>query len=345
MTPVEQELARQRAEQRAQEQVRVQHIVTLYNAVRGRFEHDVNALADEIETATAQGIEVRPGWLFAQARYRALMADLTAHTHDFLQAAAEVTTSGQADAVAQAVEDGRRLAERALNGPEHTVARVASGWNRLPAPALDHLIGRASDGTPLASLFAEIAPVAPEKVRDSLAFGVAAGRNPRVVAREVAKVANVTPNRALTIARTEIIGAHRAGVTATWQQTGAVSGWTWRCARDARTCPVCWALDGSVHPADSQMQSHPCCRCGRIPRMKTWAELGFSGVSSTPTVTTTGPGVFATLPEVDKLAVLGRSKLDAYNNGQIILQDLVKPTHSQRWGPGVREASLSEALA
>jgi SPP1 gp7 family putative phage head morphogenesis protein len=345
VTPVEQELARQRAAQRQQEQARTQHILTLYETVRRRFEHDLNALADEIETATAQGVEVRPGWLFAQARYRALMADLAAHTHDFLQTAAEVTISGQADAVAQAVEDGRRLAERALIGPEHTVARVAGAWNRLPGPALDHLIGQASDGTPLTALFAEVAPAAPEKVRDSLAFGVAAGRNPRVVAREVAKLANVTPNRALTIARTEIVGAHRAGVTATWQQTGAVAGWTWRCARDARTCAVCWALDGSEHAVDAQMESHPCCRCGRIPRMKTWVELGFSGVSSTPLVTTTGPGVFATLSEADKLAVLGRSKLDAYNNGDITLQDLVKPTHSNRWGPGVRVASLAEALA
>ncbi len=51
------------------------------------------------------------------------------------------------------------------------------------------------------------------------------------------------------------------------------------------------------------------------------------------------------MSEADQLAVLGRAKLDAYNDGLITLADLVKPTSSRRWGPGVRVASLAEALA
>ncbi len=51
------------------------------------------------------------------------------------------------------------------------------------------------------------------------------------------------------------------------------------------------------------------------------------------------------MPESDRLAVLGRAKLDAYNDGRITLADLVRPTHSERWGRGVRVATLQETLA
>lgn len=345
MTPAEQALARQRARQRREEQARIGRILDAYSMVQQRLDHDLDLLTDQIQQAQDQGVEVRPGWLFAQARYRSLLGDLTERTHDFLQVAAAITREGQKTAVTDAVQDGRELARLALRGPKSVVATVTARWDRLPAPAFEHLIGRAGDGTPLAHLFAEIAPLAPTEVRDALAFGVAAGRHPSVIARDVRKVANITPNRALTIARTEVIRSHREAVTKTWQQTGAVAGWVWRSARDTRTCPVCWALDGTEHEISEGMQSHPCCRCARIPRMRTWAEMGLLGLPERQPVTSTGPDVFARLSEADKLAILGRARLNAYNAGQITLADLVQPTHSDRWGPGVRLRALREALA
>lgn len=346
MSPLEQAIAEQRARLLAIEQARTREIGAAYAAVAARLARNLAALMTKIEQTTARGTPVSPSWLFAQERYRRLLTDLTAHTDAFLTAAAKTVGAGQRIAVHDAFEDGRRLAKLALGtGPKAAVARIEGTWDRLPAPALDLLIGRASDGSPLGDLLREIAPLAPERVRDTLAYGVASGKNPRGIAREVQSAATVTRTRALVIARTEIVGAHREATTQTWKQTGIVERWRWSCAKDTRTCAACWAQDGTVHPVEEPMGSHPQCRCGRIPVTPSWAELGIAGIVDDRAEIPTGAEVFATLPEADKLAILGRAKLEAYNAGRITLADLVAHTHSERWGDGVRVASLAEALA
>lgn len=346
MTPVEAEIARQRAALLAIEQAQTASTTRAYQAVMARFARNMDALTRQIEDAQARGVEVRPGWLFAQARYRQLIHDLREHTASFLQHATSAVTVGQREAVQRAFEDGQRLARLALGpAPELAIVRVTQGWDRLPTQALDRLIGRASDGGPLGALINELAPLAPDRVRDTLAFGVAAGKNPRVIAREVQASALITRHRALVIARTEIVSAHREAVTDTWKNTSVVKSWVWQSAKDRRTCAACWAQDGTEHPIDEPMASHPCCRCGRRPVSLSWEELGFSGIKDTRPPVTSGPAAFERLPQADKLAILGRAKLDAYNAGDITLQDLVHHTHSPRWGAGAREASLREALA
>jgi SPP1 gp7 family putative phage head morphogenesis protein len=346
LTPVEQEVARQRARLRAIEDAHVREIQRSYAAVAARFARNLTLLTEQIEQATAQGAEVRPVWLFAQARYRTLMADLEQHTERFLATTADVIGRGQKAAIDRAFDDGQRLARLALGpAPRDVLAEVTGQWHRLPAAALDTFLGRAQDGAALGDFLAELSPLAPRKVKDTLAFGVAAGKNPRVIAREVQASATITRTRALVIARTEIVQAHRHAVTETWRSTGIVRTWRWQSARDARTCPACWAMDGSEHPIDEPLGSHPQCRCGRIPVTPSWSDLGFPAVPDRRPVLTTGAQLFPALSEADKLAVLGRAKLDAYNAGDITLDDLVQHTHSDRWGPGIRVASLETARA
>lgn len=346
MTPVEQELARQRARLHAIEQQRVAEIVRSYQQVATRLAADLKLLVDVIDRATQGGVEVRPGWLFAQHRYQQLITDLADHTDRFLADAAIVVTGGQRTTVTEALEDGKRLARLALGpAPRDVLLSVTGAWDRMPTAALDTFIGRATDGSAIGDVLAELSPLAPRKVKDTLAYGVAAGKNPRVIAREVQAVAQVTRQRALVVARTEMVQAHRQATTETWKQTGIVQTWTWRCARDRRTCAACWAMDGSEHPIAEQMGSHPQCRCSRIPRTRSWSELGFPGVPDRRPVLPAASEAFAALPEADRLAVLGRAKLDAYNAGDLTLADLVRPTHSERWGKGIRSATVAEALA
>lgn len=343
MTPLDQELARQRARLLAIERQQVAEIRRSYTEVGIRLSGNLRLLIDQIDQALAQGAEVAPGWLFAQARYRQLLADLQEHTDRFLATTAATVTRGQRTAVKHAHDDGQRLARLALGpAPRDAVVQVIGRWDRLPAAALDTFIGRAQDGAALGDFLAELSPLAPRKVKDALAYGVAAGKNPRVIAREVQLAAQLTQTRALVIARTEIVQAHRRATTETWRSTGVVRSWEWRCARDARTCPACWARDGSEHPIDEPMGSHPQCRCGRIPKVASWAQLGFPDLRDQRPRSVPAATVFDALSEADKLAVLGRARLDAYNNGDIALSDLVQPTRSQRWGLGIRVTPLSD---
>ena len=346
MTPIEQEIARQRARLLAIERKQTAEITRAYGVVAARLIRDLRGLSEQIEQARERGAEVRPGWLFAQDRFRRLLADLREHTALFLERSARTVTATQRAAVQEAFDDGKRLARLALGpAPKDTVLRVTGAWDRMPTAALDTFIGRASDGTPLGDLMAEVAPLAPERVRDALAYGVATGRSPREMTREVQAASLVSRNRALVIARTEVISAHREAVTDTWQKTGIVQQWRWSCAKDTRTCAACWAQDGTTHPIDEPMGSHPCCRCARIPDTPSWAELGFAGIPDGRPRLPAGADVFAALPDEDKLVIIGRAKLEAYNRGEITLDDLVQHTHSDRWGRGIRVASLAEALA
>lgn len=346
MTPIEQEIARQRAHLLNVEQEQTATILRAYQPLAARLNQHLRALVDQIETAQRAGTEIRPGWLISQARYRQLIADLREHTDAFLSKATSAVTTGQRAAVQAAYDDGIRLAKLALGpAPDTVMARITTGWDRLPTAALDLLIGRASDTGPLGHLLNEIAPLGPDRVRDTLNFGVAAGKNPRVIAREVQQSALITRHRALVIARTEIVGAHREAKKQTWSHTGVVQKWTWVSAKDRRTCAACWAQDGTEHDAGEPMGTHPQCRCTSVPVTPSWEELGFSGIPDRRPVLPTGPDTFERLTQGDKLAILGRAKLDAYNAGEITLSDLVRHTHSDRWGAGTRVASLEDALA
>lgn len=136
------------------------------------------------------------------------------------------------------------------------------------------------------------------------------------------------------------IRAYRETSLAAYRSSPAVAGWIW--IAQATACPVCQAEHGSEHTLDETLDSHPACRCTAMPKTLSWAELGYPGIADGRPSIQPGPERFAALPEADKLAVLGRARLDAYNAGEITLHDMVRETHSERWGAGKRTATLAE---
>jgi hypothetical protein len=119
-----------------------------------------------------------------------------------------------------------------------------------------------------------------------------------------------------------------------------VKGWIW--IAEVNACPVCSAEHGSEHGLDETLDSHPGCRCSMMPVTLSWADLGFPNVPETRPTIEPGADRFAKLPEADKLLILGRARLEAYNAGEITLADMVRDTRSARWGAGKRMASLDE---
>lgn len=343
MNPLEREIARQRAELLRIEQNGASAIVSTYQRVEQQLEANLAALTLEIERARAAGIEVRPGWLFAQRRYAYLIHELQQSTLDFLHRSITAITDMQGQAVERVPEYTARLAIKSLGpGPAEAVAQVRNQFGKLPVSSLERLVGNAGDGQPLGVVLTEAAPRAVQAVRDSLAYGVAAGKNPRVIARDVMRSGGIARNRALNIARTETMRAYRTASFMEYRESEVVEQWYWMAYLDERTCPGCMAEDGTVHPVTEELESHPGCRCTPIPWTNSWSSLGFSNVPDTrPSIM--GPGErFASLPESTQAAILGEARLKAYNAGEITLSDLVRHTHSDRWGGGMRPATLHE---
>ena len=104
------------------------------------------------------------------------------------------------------------------------------------------------------------------------ADGLAHGRSPRVVAKELAdSVAGITKKRALVLARTEIVNAHSEGQLDSFEKLGVETlgvDVEFSTAGDGRVCQVCASLEGqtfTTKTARGVIPVHPNCRCAWIP--------------------------------------------------------------------------------
>ncbi len=178
-----------------------------------------------------------------------------------------------------------------------------------------------------------------EQMHRTLIRGIALGDNPRKTAREMLRRSEGAFNggltRALTIARTETLDAHRAGsAVAQLANSDVLAGWTWLAQLDTRTCPSCWAQHGTEHDLTEQgPDDHQQGRCARLPRTKTWAELGFTGITEPASILPDAQAVFADLTRADQLAVMGPARLKALDGG-VPFADLTQ----RRTTPGWRDS-------
>ena len=106
----------------------------------------------------------------------------------------------------------------------------------------------------------------------TLTDGLAQGKNPRAIARDLAKnVDGIGKHRAMLIARTEIIRAHAEGQLDAMERLGVAEVGVmveWSTAGDGRVCQLCQSMDGvtfKVEEARGLIPRHPLCRCAHIP--------------------------------------------------------------------------------
>jgi SPP1 gp7 family putative phage head morphogenesis protein len=316
------------------EQKAAARMVRAYVVATRRLSRDLQRLIGQIERAEAKG--ERPGisWLFQQERLANLKREAEAELAVFARQAAQETAERQAAAVGVASEQARELTVAALGpGPVSAVASVEVSFVRLPVGAIEELVGVLGDGSPLRRLFDELPAMVSGRLEQALLAGVAAGLSPREIARSAQDGVNLGLNRALLIARTEVLRAHREATRTTYQANAdVVAGWVWHANLDRRTCPACWAMHGSFHGLDERLDGHPGCRCAMVPRTRSWAELGFLGIPETRPEVEVGSEVFARQPEEAKREVLGRAGYLAFRRGEVKLADFVARRENPEWG-------------
>lgn len=143
--------------------------------------------------------------------------------------------------------------------------------------------------------------------------------------------------RSLTISRTETLDAYRTA-SAIGQAANAevLRGWVWISRLDRRTCPSCFAMHGSEHPLDEDgPDDHQNGRCVRAPLTKTWKELGIDiGMEEPPSMITDGLTAFRAMSRENQRQVLGSTRLDLLDRGEIDWADLA----TERKNPGWRRS-------
>jgi len=281
-------------------------------------------------------------WLLEAERAQRLLAQIAGELGKASDATTVLITGAQGEAVAMAAAAGAQYYE-ASGG----FARIGVDWNRLPAGAVEELVGRFSDGSPLKEAFQKYPAVAVARMEEQLVTGIARGKNPREVAREIRKAnplgleiadgpgqvvqeqTRLLRQRSELIARTEIVGSHRAAAVANYRTNfESCIGYRRVAALDVRTCAACWALHGKLYPLAVDPHEHPQCRCAVVPEFDTSDPIE------------SGPGAFDRLADADKREILGPAKFELYKRGEAGLEDFAETFEDTKWGPQVREKSL-----
>lgn len=192
-------------------------------------------------------------------------------------------------------------------------------WSKVDARQVEAIVQRTTERITKTSF--PLSGEATASIKRNLVRGMIVGTNPREVARRAVRQAEQGFNggltRALTIARTEILDAHRsASKLAQQAHTDVLTSWVWVADLGPRTCPACWGLNGTVHPLDeSGPDGHQNCRCVRVPKTKSWRDLGFD-IDEPPSLLPDAGTAFANLGPRDQIHVLGPSRYTAWKAGK-----------------------------
>lgn len=220
-----------------------------YRRAWAAIEGDLERVIVRIEAAREAGEEINRAWLSQQARLNDLAADVERRMYAVNSAAARKLERERAGLVRRGVDDAaREIGALGVSSrfPERAFERLAYARN-LPA------------------LYAANGARAAQRARTVLIGGLARGRNPRAVARQLRREVGGSAARALMIARTEMMEVYRDAAMETYRANRDVlSGWTWLAESDA--CPTCAELDGQTFPIDEEFTGpHPNCRCTALP--------------------------------------------------------------------------------
>lgn len=215
---------------------------------------------------------------------------------------------------------------------------IVNAWSKVDAGQIGAIVERTTEQ--ITKLSYPLSDEATAAMRRHLVRGIALGDNPRAAAARMVKqvegLFNGGLSRALTIARTEMLDAHRAAAQL-GQAANAdlLEGWIWSASLSTRTCDACWGMDGHEFPiTQAGPEGHQNCRCARVPKTKTWAELGFEGIEEPPSILPDAAAQFEALSKADQVTILGRKKYDAWSSGHFPMSDWA----TKRKNPGWRDS-------
>ena len=225
---------------------------------------------------------------------------------------------------------------------------VMPTWTRVSDAAMDAIVARTAQ-----NITTGLTPLSDDAVavmKRNLIRGIAVGDNPRRVARNMVRQAEKGFNRgltrAMTIARTEILDAHRAATKAADDANkDLMVGWLWGASLDARTCPSCIAQHGRLHPVEEEGPiDHHQGRCDRIPKTKSWRELGFD-IDEPEDLLQDSREWFDGLTSDTQQRIMGRDRLELLNSGEIGWDDLSTRISTDGWRDAMHVTSVRDLRA
>lgn len=313
-------------------QIADQHTRDLVKAWAGAWDD----LRHELDAALLELSILTPGRWPSRAtinradRTRLALQAVRAHL-DRLADEAVITITGTLGEVVD-LSAGAQPGIIASQYPPRTV--IAAQFDRVDPDALSAIIDRST--RQVTALTYPLAAEATASMKRALVRGVALGDNPRATAARMLRGLEGQFNggltRALVIARTETLDAHRQAAAAQQRANSDVlTGWVWQAQLSRRTCPACWSKHGELHSLDEPGPlDHHQGRCTRLPVTKSWRDLGFS-TDEPPSTLPDAKTAFRAMPRGDQLAVMGSGRLAALDSGAARWEDLATVRVTSGW--------------
>jgi SPP1 gp7 family putative phage head morphogenesis protein len=308
-------------------------MVRVYGAIWQRLRGELLVLLEEMAQAQSEGEAIDAAWLYRQARYETLIRQAEAELRWFAQYASEQVRQEQAAAVQAATANAEEQVRTILNK-----AGISTSWVQLPTDVLEDLVGFTANGSPLWELLETFGATAAKNIREALLEGVAQGWNPERTAAKVRQFFGGDLVRALRVSRTETLRAYREATLRSYQANDdVVDGWIWNAACTPRTCAMCYAMHGTLHPLTERLNDHPNGRCSMLPHVKSLPGMTEQWQPEP------GPDQFDRLDPGAQKAILG-PLYDLYKSGEIKLSDVVAQKFDSDWGSMRYVKSLASLL-
>ncbi len=308
----------------AREAETVRTLVEWWGEVARALDAEIQALAFE---AQAEGT-LTQAQLFQLRRYQLLLDQARGEIDRYTARAAALIDAQRRAAVVLGVGG----AEDAIRTLLTDAGRLDVLFSTLPVNAVETLVGMLAQGSPLRELLASTWPDAVDGLTRALLRGLGLGRNPRVVARLIVEGFDLGLNRALVIARTEMLRAYREGTRRQYEESGVVSGYLRLATHDGRVCLGCLLAEGMVFETREAFDEHPNGRCTLVPVVR--------GVPP-PQWLAGEAWLRAQSPERQE-EILGRTRYEMWRSGRAELSDFLKHTHNAEWGGAFVPRPLKE---
>lgn len=280
------------------------------------------ALSTQLDALTLElqrdGGRVTMGKLQRNRRYRELMGQVDDELRKYSRFAERRIVDRQ-----QALLNAAISHSQAAVSAVATEAEMLVQFNRLPVSAVENMVGLTGAGTPVRDILADASRDGPEGLTQELVDGIALGRNPVETARRALRLGLATSfTRMATIARTETLRVYRQTTLESYQRSNVVVAYRRLSARDRRTCIGCLFADGRIYRLDQPFDEHPAGRCAMVPVLRSVPPVQFE----------TGQQWFTRQPESTQRAMLGPSRMDLWQRGEVSLDDLVTRRWDDTWG-------------
>lgn len=330
---------------RAGNDAALRRLVDAYGRIYERLREGLRALEADMLAAEAAGVEVSADWLRRQGRYESLLNQVRAELARYGgMVEAELGGLGRS-AVGAAERDAWALTRAQL--PLIPEAALGTVWNRLPAGAVETMLGFLAEESPLMKKLGLLGEDAAVRVARAMEESVALGYSPRELAVTLRKEAGMKLTDALRMARTTQINAYREASRAAYvANSRLVPTWTWCSALDSGgTCMACVARHGSVHPVSERLNDHDNGWCVMVPNPVSYRDLGLDVDDPPFEAIPTGEAWFKGLGEAEQRAFMpSKAAWGAWQDGKLRVGDFLGSREDDVWGEVIQEISLKGML-